>query len=107
MADRGENTRRDLLTGRFLAVPDENSQRFNVSSAIVAALPDRAEEIVAKINAYPDTEVTIHEGSRIVVVMEAATSGELGERLASIGLIDGVISANMVFEQSDIEEDAS
>jgi periplasmic nitrate reductase NapD len=106
MADRDEATRRDVLAGRGTG-SGSRPARFHVSSAVVAALPDRAAEVIDKIRAFPDTQVTAHEESRIVVVMEAPTSGELGERLAAIGLIDGVISANMVFEQSGIEEEPS
>lgn len=53
----------------------------------------------------PGVEVHAGEGSRLVVTIEGPTSGMLGETLTRMSLIDGVISANMVFEH--IEEDAA
>ena len=39
------------------------------------------------------------DASKIVIVMEATESGILGSRLAEIASWQGVLSANMVFEQ--------
>ncbi len=71
----------------------------HISSAVVSAFPERCDEVVRQINALPLTEVHRVEGGKIVIVMEGASTGEIGARLAEIGLIDGVLSANMVFEQ--------
>jgi nitrate reductase NapAB chaperone NapD len=38
---------------------------------------------------------------RIIVVMEGPDSGTIGGRLAEIALIDGVLSANLVFEHAE------
>jgi nitrate reductase NapD len=43
-------------------------------------------------------EVHASDGSRIVITIEGASSGMLGETLTRISMVDGVISANMVFE---------
>ena len=37
-------------------------------------------------------------------MIEGASTGEVGSRLASIALMDGVLSANLVFEQIDIAD---
>lgn len=74
----------------------------HISSAVVSAFPERCAEVVARIEAIPDTEVHRVEGGKIVIVMEGASTGEIGGRLTEIALFDGVLSANMVFEQ--IEE---
>lgn len=74
----------------------------HISSAVVTAFPHRADEVVARIEALPDTEVRFVEGGKIVVVMEGASTGEVGSRLASIALMEGVLSANLVFEQIDV-----
>jgi len=52
------------------------------------------------------TGVEVHggEGSRIVVTIEGPNSGILGEILIRISAMDGVISANMVFEHLEDEE---
>ena len=39
-----------------------------------------------------------------MIVLEGSSTGVIGDRLAAISLIDGVLSANMVFEQiEDLE----
>ena len=88
-------TRRAFLTGSAPA-------RHTISSAVVMALPARIAEIHARLEEMPGVEIHACEGSRIVVTIEGATSGALGETLTAISLIDGVIAANMVFEH--IEE---
>jgi nitrate reductase NapD len=77
----------------------------HISSAVVIAFPHRCDEIAARLRTLPDTEVHYAEGGKIVLVLEGASSGEIGGRLASIGLMDGVIAANLVFEQIEILDD--
>ena len=91
-------SRRAFLTGT-------TPTRYHISSAVVVALPARREEIRDQLLQMPGVEVHAGEGSRLVVTIEGPTSGMLGETLTRMSLIDGVISANMVFEH--IEEDAA
>lgn len=74
--------------------------RHFISSAVVSALPDHAGEVAARIADLPDTEVPFREGGKIVVVMEGPSTGAIGSRLTEIALMQGVLSANMVFEQA-------
>ena len=53
----------------------------------------------------PGVEVHAGEGSRIVITIEGPNSGMLGETLTAISIMDGVISANMVFEHIEQTED--
>ena len=76
----------------------EASRYHHISSAVVMVVPGRVAEIVQAIARLEDTEICAQENGRIVVVMEAASVGELGGRLTAIGNLDGVIAANMVFE---------
>jgi periplasmic nitrate reductase NapD len=91
-------SRRDILTGA-------RPSRHHISSAVVIALPAHREQIRSHLQQMPGVEVHAAEGSRVVVTIEGPTSGMLGETLSRISLLDGVISANMVFEH--IEEEAS
>ncbi|MGO4402792.1 chaperone NapD [Bosea sp. RAF48] len=79
--------------------------RFHhISSAVVSALPARVDEVLARIGEMPETEVHRVENGKIVIVLEGASTGVIGDRLATISLLDGVLSANMVFEQiEDLE----
>jgi len=74
-----------------------------ISSAVVTVKPGHFDAVVAALGGLPLTEVKAAQGNKIVVVLEGATRGEVGGRLTHIALIDGVISANMVFEH--VEED--
>lgn len=84
---------------------DRPSPRFHhISSAVVSALPARVEAVLAGIRQLPETEIHRVENGKIVIVLEGASTGVLGDRLAAISLLDGVLSANMVFEQiADLE----
>lgn len=81
------------------------AQRFHhISSAVVSALPAHVEAVLAGIAELPETEIHRVENGKIVIVLEGSSTGVLGDRLAAISLFDGVLSANMVFEQiEDLE----
>jgi len=72
-----------------------------ISSAVVSVLPGRLDSIAATLAGLAGVEVHAAEGSKIVIVLEAPR-GAAGNRLVEISLLDGVVSANMVFEH--IEE---
>ena len=74
---------------------------IHISSAVVSVLPDHRDEVLRMLTALPGVEVHQRDASKIVIVMEAADSGILGGRLAEIATWQGVLSANMVFEQVD------
>jgi periplasmic nitrate reductase NapD len=73
----------------------------HISSAVVSVLPERRDEVLRTLATLPGVEVHQRDASKIVIVMEAAESGILGGRLAEIATWQGVLSANMVFEQVD------
>lgn len=78
-------------------MPDP-ATRHHISSAVVAAMPDREEELIARLAAMPRVEVHGYGKGRIVIVIEGSSTGEMGDRLVEIGRLDGVIAANLVFE---------
>lgn len=81
-------------------MPEAQAGRtIHISSAVVTAFPEHCDAVVRQINALPNTEVHRVENGKIVVVMEAESTGEMGSRLTGIALMDGVLSANFVFEQ--------
>ena len=76
-----------------------------ISSAVVTVLTGRQSEVVAALAALPGTEVRAAEGNKIVVILEGNGRGEVGGGLAAIALMDGVVTANMVFEHVEHEEE--
>jgi nitrate reductase NapD len=105
MRDDGISRRRFLTGGAGSEPP------YFVSSAVVRAFPHCAQAVASAIAALPGAEVHAVEDSRIVVVLEARESGANGARLAEIALMEGVLSANLVYEQADVsaggEDDVS
>jgi nitrate reductase NapD len=97
MSDRTAVTRRSFITGSSAA-------RHHISSAVVVAFPEHREELSQRLAEIAGVEVHAGEGSRIVLTIEGPSSGMLGEMLIRIAAMDGVISANMVFEHFDEEE---
>jgi nitrate reductase NapD len=71
----------------------------HISSAVVSVLPAHRENVIRLLSDMNGVEVHHQSLSKIVIVMEAPDSGTLGARLAEIASIEGVLSANMVFEQ--------
>jgi periplasmic nitrate reductase NapD len=84
-------TRRNVLAGRLPTV--------HISSAVVSVLPAHRENIVRLLSDMTGVEVHHQAPSKIIIVLEGPDSGELGAKLAEIASIEGVLSANMVFEQ--------
>jgi periplasmic nitrate reductase NapD len=88
--------RRQFLAGQIAAKPGAIR---HISSALVLAFPDQRPAIIERISEMPHTEVHGIENGKIIVVLEGASVGEIGERLTTISLMDGVLAANLVFEQ--------
>ncbi|WPE23991.1 chaperone NapD [Shinella zoogloeoides] len=77
----------------------------HISSAVIAAKPGCLDSILAALAGFENVEVHGADKGKIVVVIEGPSTGVLGDTLMRISLIDGVIAANMVFEQIYTEED--
>ena len=78
---------------------------IHISSAVVSVLPDYRDQVLRMLAALPGVETHQRDASKIVIVMEAANSGIIGGRLAEIATWQGVLSANMVFEQVERSAD--
>lgn len=89
-------TRRDFLTGQVL--PASVPEWQHISSAVISVLPRRADEVAGRLAAMEGVEVHARQENKIVVTIEGPGVGALGERLTRITLLDGVITANLVFE---------
>jgi nitrate reductase NapD len=76
---------------------------YHISSAVIATLPRATDDILAAIARMENVEVHGHGGGKIVLVIEGTSTGMMGDCLSRISLLDGVISANMVFEHVETE----
>ncbi len=85
----------------------EQPRCHHISSAVVSALPGKLEAVRAQLATMPDVEIHGCERNRIIVVIEGSSAGEVGDRLAAISVMEGVVAANLVFEHIEREEVAS
>ncbi len=93
-AERPDIRRRQFITGRAASDP------WLISSAVVHAFPERAQAVARVLAGLPGTEVHDVSGAKIVIVLEGCSRGEIGARLTEIALMDGVLAANLVYEQA-------
>lgn len=77
---------------------------WHVSSAVITVLPGRIAGVAAQIAQMPDIEIHARDERRIIITIEGRSSGELGEKLTRINLIEGVLVASMVFEHAEKAE---
>lgn len=77
----------------------EQARSIHISSAVVSVLRQRCDELVRRLSTLPGVEIHHRSDSKIIIVLEATESGAIGSRLAEIATFEGVLSANMVFEQ--------
>ena len=96
-------TRRAVLEGRFASRQQHVVEQamLHISSAVVTVLPAHRDAIVHRLASLPGVEVHHATDFKIVVVIETIEGGEIGSRLVEIGSWTGVLSANMVFEQTE------
>lgn len=71
----------------------------HISSAVVSVLPAHRENLIKRLSEMADVEIHHCAPSKVVIVLEGPDSGAIGGRLTEIAMLDGVLSANMVFEQ--------
>ena len=94
-------SRRALLKGKLTSRQNVADVRAtHISSAIISVLPNRREDVLDRLSALPGIDIHHAESFKIVVVLEADDAGAIGSRLAEIATWNGVLSANMVFEQA-------
>lgn len=75
------------------------SPMVHISSVVVRTTPTRSAEVEAAIGRLEGCEVFHSENGTIVVVIEGPSSGVVGERLATMSLLDGVHTAGLVYEE--------
>lgn len=80
-------------------MPEASDAVIHISSAVVRCRPADMERLSNGINAVDGAEVAHGEQGKLIVILEGRSSGAVGEMLARISLMEGVVSAAMVYEQ--------
>jgi nitrate reductase NapD len=88
--------RRQFLTG----LATGQSRTRHVSSVLVHVLPQHKAAVSRRLSQIPGAEIHGEANGKIVVVLEAASASTIGEHVLKMSLLDGVIAASLVYEQS-------
>ena len=88
-------SRRSVLTGQL------GRRIVHISSAVVRLFRSAATRSSATSQRCPAQKSIGSRTARSSSCWKVASTGEIGSRLAAIALMDGVLAANLVFEQID------
>jgi periplasmic nitrate reductase NapD len=87
-------SRRELLTGRQSApAPPE----AHVSRLVVHVRPAGLPAVRAALAATPGVEIHAEASGKLIITLETATEADIVTRMNEISLLDGVMSAALVF----------
>ena len=76
-----------------------SAAEIHISSALVHVRPERTQEIARQIAALKGADLHFAHAGRIIVTLEAASSGAIADRLTEIGRLAGVLAATPVYHQ--------
>lgn len=76
---------------------------WHVSGLMVQARPEMFAQVIPALLAIPDTEIPAQDRAqgKLVVVMQAARSHALLEKIESARNLDGVLAVSLVYHQQD------
>ncbi|WP_174333881.1 chaperone NapD [Serratia fonticola] len=79
------------------------SSEWHVSGLMVQARPDKFPVLISALLAIPDTEIPAQDQQqgKLVVVMQAARSDALLEKIESVRNLEGVLAVSLVYHQQD------
>ena len=79
---------------------------MNISGVLVHAAPAKFEQVKRQLLALPDVEIPLdNPDGRIVVIIDEKSDIPSGESLMKIQNIDGVLSASLVYQHIEEEEE--
>ncbi len=74
---------------------------WHIASLVVRCRPEGMPAIAAALGDLPGTEVRGARAGRIVVVIEAADTGGIADRVAAIRELPGVLAADPVYHHAE------
>jgi nitrate reductase NapD len=97
-------SRREVLTGRLAT---DSLPEAHVSSLVVHVRPERAGAARAALNGMPGVEIHAEADGKIIVTLETDTEADIVTRLNEISLLDGVMSAALVYHHFETVADTA
>ncbi|MBP2292060.1 chaperone NapD [Azospirillum rugosum] len=77
--------------------PESMPAEWHIASILVHLRPERSDAIRAAVSAMPGTEIHIEEAGKMIVTVEAPNEGRIADHMTAMHLLDGVMSAVLVF----------
>jgi nitrate reductase NapD len=79
------------------------NNEWHVSGLMVQARPEKFPGLIPALLAIPETEIPVQDQQqgKLVVVMQAARSQALLEKIESVRDLDGVLAVSLVYHQQD------
>nr|WP_184280562.1 chaperone NapD [Serratia fonticola] len=79
------------------------NNEWHVSGLMVQARPEKFPALIPALLAIPDTEIPAQDQQqgKLVVVMQAARSQALLEKIESARNLEGVLAVSLVYHQQD------
>lgn len=78
---------------------------LHIASAVIRTRPVEQDAVRLAVAVMPGAEVVAAEAGRIIVVLEANRNTAISEMLDRLAGLHGVLSATLVFEHAEPEED--
>lgn len=79
-----------------------DSEELNICGVLVHARPEHVAGVGAALAALPGVEVHRHTGDgRLIITIEDTPRRMASETLADVHKLDGVLSASLVYHQTD------
>ena len=78
------------------------SEMVHISSLLLRADPQKMKQVLADIAKVDLAEVPISDpNGKIIVIIETSNQGDIVNAPTQLQLIDGVVSASLVYHQTD------
>lgn len=81
------------------------SNELHVTSLIVQVLPEKMSAVRQQIMQMGNADLSVNNEVKLIVVLEGESQKSLLADIETINQIDGVLSASMVYHQSDVLEE--
>ncbi|MVO14274.1 chaperone NapD [Parasedimentitalea huanghaiensis] len=77
---------------------------IHISSLLIRADPALMHYVLEEIAKVPNAEVPLSDASgKIIVTLETPSESEIVDSLTNLQLLDGVVSAALIYHQADSE----
>ena len=81
------------------------SKELHITSLVVQVLPLKMADVRQQIMTIENAELSVNNEVKLVVVIEGETQRALMDSIEAINAIPGVLSATMVYHQSEVLEE--